>query len=62
MPLFISTTDPLSQKKFERIVFAHDTGGAIKGESRIISFMQEERMQLKRRDNEKNFKSKDTCT
>jgi len=38
MPLFISTTDPLSNDKFERIVFAHDTGGAIKGEARIDIF------------------------
>lgn len=38
MPLFISTTDPLSNEKFERIVFAHDTGGAIKGEARIDIF------------------------
>jgi len=38
MPLFISTTDPLSKKKFERIMFAHDTGGAIKGEARLDIF------------------------
>lgn len=38
MPLFISTTDPLSKEKFERMVFAHDTGGAIKGEARLDIF------------------------
>ncbi len=38
MPVFISTKEPLSGEKFERIVFAHDTGGAIKGEARIDIF------------------------
>lgn len=38
MPLFISTYEPISKEKYERIVFAHDTGGAIKGESRIDIF------------------------
>ena len=38
MPLYISTKDPLSQEKIQRVVFAHDTGGAIKGESRIDVF------------------------
>jgi len=38
MPLFISTTEPLSDQKFERIVYAHDTGGAIKGEARVDIF------------------------
>jgi len=38
MPIFISTKDPLSQERFERVMFAHDTGGAIKGESRIDIF------------------------
>ncbi|PHR58967.1 MAG: peptidoglycan N-acetylmuramoylhydrolase [Arcobacter sp.] len=38
MPIFISTIDPLSKEKFERMVFAHDTGGAIKGEARIDIF------------------------
>ncbi len=38
MPLFISTNEPISQEKYERVVFAHDTGGAIKGESRIDIF------------------------
>lgn len=38
MPLFISTHEPISNEKYERMVFAHDTGGAIKGESRIDIF------------------------
>ena len=38
MPLFISTHDPLLRQKYERMVFAHDTGGAIKGEARIDIF------------------------
>ncbi len=38
MPLFISTNEPLSNDKYERIVFAHDTGTAIKGEARIDIF------------------------
>lgn len=38
MPLFISTKDPLSEEKITRTVFAHDTGGAIKGESRVDIF------------------------
>lgn len=38
MPLFISTNEPLSNEKYERMVFAHDTGGAIKGEARIDIF------------------------
>jgi len=38
MPMFVSTDDPLGGKKFEKIVFAHDTGGAIKGEARIDIF------------------------
>jgi len=38
MPMFVSTHDPLSGEKFERMVFAHDTGGAIKGEARIDIF------------------------
>jgi len=38
MPLFVSTTDPLSEERFERMMFAHDTGGAIKGEARIDIF------------------------
>ncbi len=38
MPLFISTREPLSNERYERVVFAHDTGGAIKGESRIDIF------------------------
>lgn len=38
MPVFISTKEPLSGEKYERIVFAHDTGGAIKGEGRIDIF------------------------
>ena len=38
MPLFISTTDPLTNKPYERMVFAHDTGGAIKGEARLDIF------------------------
>ncbi len=38
IPLFISTHEPLSKVKYERMVFAHDTGGAIKGESRIDIF------------------------
>ncbi len=38
MPLFISTTDPLNGDKYEKIVFAHDTGGAINGEGRIDIF------------------------
>lgn len=38
MPLFISTVDPLSGDKYEKMVFAHDTGSAIKGESRIDLF------------------------
>jgi len=38
MPLFISTKDPISKDKFERIMFAHDTGGAIKGEARVDIF------------------------
>ena len=38
MPVFISTKEPLSGEKYERIVFAHDTGGAIKGEARIDIF------------------------
>lgn len=38
MPVFISTKEPLSGEKYERMVFAHDTGGAIKGEARIDIF------------------------
>ena len=38
MPLFISTHEPISNDTYERMVFAHDTGGAIKGESRIDIF------------------------
>jgi len=38
MPLFINTKDPLSKEKIQKVVFAHDTGGAIKGESRIDIF------------------------
>ncbi len=38
MPLYISTKDPLSDQKIQKMVFAHDTGGAIKGESRIDIF------------------------
>lgn len=38
MPLFISTREPLSGDKYEKMMFAHDTGGAIKGESRIDIF------------------------
>lgn len=38
MPVFISTKEPLSGDKYERLVFAHDTGGAIKGEARIDIF------------------------
>lgn len=38
MPLFISTYEPISKEKYEKMVFAHDTGGAIKGESRIDIF------------------------
>lgn len=38
MPLFISTLDPLNLDKYEKIVFAHDTGSAIEGESRIDIF------------------------
>jgi len=38
MPLYISTKDPISDEQIQRVVFAHDTGGAIKGESRIDIF------------------------
>jgi len=38
MPLYISTKDPVSDEKIQKMVFAHDTGGAIKGESRIDIF------------------------
>ena len=38
MPLYIRTKEPLSQEPIEGLVFAHDTGGAIKGESRIDIF------------------------
>ncbi len=38
MPLFISTHEPISKEKYDRMVFAHDTGGAIKGESRVDIF------------------------
>jgi len=38
MPLYVSTNDPLSEEAFEKMMFAHDTGGAIKGESRIDIF------------------------
>jgi len=38
MPLFISTEEPISKQRFEKVVFAHDTGGAIKGENRIDIF------------------------
>ena len=38
MPLFISTHEPISKQKYERMVFAHDTGGAIKGEARVDIF------------------------
>jgi len=38
MPLFISTKEPLNEQKFQKIVFAHDTGGAIKGEARVDIF------------------------
>jgi len=38
MPMFISTTDPLNGEKYEKMVFAHDTGGAINGDARIDIF------------------------
>ncbi len=38
LPVFISTYDPLDSQPFDHLMFAHDTGGAIKGESRIDIF------------------------
>ncbi len=38
MPLFISTREPVSKARYEKMVFAHDTGSAIKGESRLDIF------------------------
>ncbi len=38
MPLFISTEKPLSKERLVRVMFAHDTGAAIKGENRIDIF------------------------
>ena len=37
-PVFISTSEPLTHEPFEHLMFAHDTGGAIKGEVRIDIF------------------------
>ncbi len=38
MPVFISTKEPIEGDKLDRMVFAHDTGGAIQGEARIDIF------------------------
>ncbi len=38
LPVFISTHEPLYGSEYERLVFAHDTGGAIRGEARIDIF------------------------
>ncbi|MDF1881350.1 murein transglycosylase A [Sulfurimonas sp. MAG313] len=38
LPLYIKTKEPLQNQDIQKIVFAHDTGGAIKGESRIDIF------------------------
>lgn len=37
-PLYLATTYPASNKPLERVVFAQDTGGAIKGAARIDYF------------------------
>ncbi len=38
MPVFIQTRGPINAEPYERLMFAHDTGGAIRGESRIDIF------------------------
>ena len=37
-PLFLATTNPASATPLEKVVFAQDTGGAIKGAARIDYF------------------------
>ena len=37
-PVFLSTTQPLSERPLERLVMAQDTGGAIKGAVRADFF------------------------